>query len=137
MKTTRNFRMAFANMMTKTFSNSNKMVLAQNLPMNIKLFIMKNFPQLSITFASENNGYEVELNDETMVYFDKNGSWKKIENRNVALKTDFIPTSIQEFVTKTFFGQRIVMVEKKEEGFDVKLSNYIVLSFNTDGMLKG
>lgn len=79
METTKTFTMAFKSLFTKTFANftGSHMILASRLPMNIKTFVMKEYLGRSIAFAAENMGYEVELNDGTSLFFDKDGTFKK------------------------------------------------------------
>ena len=89
METTRTFTMAFKSLFTKTFANftGGNMILASRLPINIKTFVMKEYPGRSIAFASENTGYEVELNDGTSLFFDKNGNFQKANHSSAPLSS--------------------------------------------------
>ena len=85
MKTTKTIMMAFTSLFKKTFASH--MMLVSSLPMNIKTTVMKEFPGRSIAFATKDNGYVVELNDGTMLSFDKEGTWKEVDHLQAPLSS--------------------------------------------------
>ena len=129
--------MAISSFMTKTAGKltDNKMVLVENLPMNAKTFVWETFPHLSIAYAEKNNGYVVELNDGTVVYFDLFGFWYKVESNQGIFYSSLIPLKISSFFNTAFFDQRIIMVEKKQNGFEIELSNHYRFTVDRDGNL--
>ena len=87
MKTTKSFMMAFTSLFKKTFASDSHMMLAGSLPMNIKTTVMKEFPGRSIAFATKDNGYEVELNDGTILSFDIEGKLREVNHLQAPLSS--------------------------------------------------
>lgn len=87
MKTTKTFMMAFTSLLKKTFAGHSHMMLACSLPMNIRTTVMREFPGRSIAFATRDNGCMVELNDGTMLFFNKEGAWREVDHLQAPLSS--------------------------------------------------
>ena len=109
------------------------------LPTAAKTVIKKNFKStVSVVKIDKDFGmvseYEVVLTDGTEINFDSKGNWKEVEvGYNAAVPAAFIPQGVSNFIKANQQGTRVVGIEKKRGGYDVKLSNGVEMKFNSAG----
>lgn len=128
---------SFIQMMTgATAENkSDKMILAKNLPVAVKIFVQHYFPCRSIAFAETKNTskgmmYVVTLNDGIHIEFNENGSWEKVDCKMGAIPATLIPANIEAFMDDFYPCTPIVKMEKTDKGYQVTLSNYFTQEFD-------
>ena len=113
---------------------SEKAIFTENLPMEVKFFVMNNFPNKSIAFAAQRNTptgktYAATLNDGVQVVFSENGSWMMVDCNVDAVPATLVPTSIAAFMDAYYQNIPLVKIEKVADGYVVTLSNYATLKF--------
>ena len=112
------------------------------LPDPAKAFIKTNFPQAKIAavlidyegMAIEN--YKAMLSDGTGLKFTPTGDMKEVRNYAGVLPA-LVPEKIAAHIAKTFPGVKVIKLEKKWTGFDVKVSSGMELKFSPDGTFMG
>ena len=132
--------LALIGLMTKSMAcNANdKMVFAENLPSEAKVFVHHNFPRLSVAYAEmrttpQGTVYEVSLNDGTEVVFSQNGAWGMIDCKLEAVPASMMPASLSSFVKSQFAGAKVVKLNRSDSGYVATLSNGISLKFDKEG----
>ena len=133
---------ALIGLMTKSIAckANDKMVFAENLPTDAKVFVQHNFPRLSVAYAEmrstrQGTVYEVSLNDGTEVVFSQNGAWGMIDCKLEAVPASLMPASLSSFVKSQFTDAKVVRLYKIDSGYEVALSNDISLKFDHEGMI--
>lgn len=114
------------------------MMFVEQLPMSIKLFVQKNFPNLAIAYAekkksTQGKGYVVNLNNGTELYFNVSGSWNMIDCKSDALPVSLIPTKVFDVVDRRFTNAQFVKIVKRNQGCEIVMSNGVVLRFDMNG----
>ena len=78
--------------------------------------------------------YEVNLNDQFLIDFDKMGNWTSIEKvGKKPLPKNVVHQSIQLYVSKVYKDKLIEKINREKDGFIVELTNDIDLEFNKNG----
>ena len=128
---------SFFQMMTRTTTEnkSDKMILPNDLPMAVKIFVLHNFPSRSIAFAetrhtSKGMMYVVTLNDGIQAEFNENGSWKMVDCKMGAVPAALIPANIEAFMDDFYPCTPIVKMVKTDNGYEVTLSNYFTQKYS-------
>lgn len=112
------------------------------LPENSRQFLTAHFNGIKVSHISvEKNwygikDYDVILTDGTEVEFRKNGEWKEVSRRNIAVPTAIIITPIAEYVKANFSENYIVSIEYDNKKYEVKLNNGMELDFDRNGRLQ-
>jgi hypothetical protein len=114
------------------------------LPTSVKTFITSNFPSTKITKIDRDvkaNGieYEVELNNGVELDFGVNNEWESIdcEKSTLSVPDNVIAKPIRTYVATTYPGRKIVEVDRKPYGCEVKLDNRVELMFDSIGRFLG
>lgn len=114
------------------------MMFAEELPMSIKLFVMKNFPNLAIAYVEkrkspQGDGYEVNLNNGTELCFNVNCNWYMIDCKSNALPDSLVPMKALDVIDRRFTNAQFVKIVKTNQGCDIVLSNGVIMKFDTKG----
>ena len=80
--------------------------------------------------------YDVKLTNGTKVEFSNAGKWKSIDCKNRAVPEALVTKAIRKYVDKNHSGQKIVKIEKKASGHEIRLSDGTELKFNLLGQVK-
>lgn len=123
-------------MMTRPIigKTNEKMVIANDLPINVKLFVQKHFSRQAISFAEMRGAeYEIYLNDGTEVNFTKNGTLKMVDCKLEAVPSSLLPEAIVANVKALFDDAFIVKIDNNAKGYEVTLSNAINLKYSMGG----
>lgn len=122
-------------------SCDDKPVAPTELPQEVQTFIKQHFPSQTITFAQKDSEwlffsqYDVTLNDGTMVSFDTDNVWDKVESRTAGVPIALVPAPISTYVTSNFPNIAIVKIDKESYGYEVELANELEMKFNEGGAL--
>lgn len=79
--------------------------------------------------------YEVVLNSGTIIEFDTDHQWDKIDCLMASVPLTAVPQPIAGYVTANFPGMIITSIDKESHGYDVDLANGLELKFNKQGAL--
>lgn len=125
----------FAFMMVMT-ACSDKPVAAEQVPEPIKVFVQQMFPGQTITYAEKDQEvtgakYDVVLTDGTRIDFDADDVWDKVEATMAnPVLTALVPAPIVTYIQSNFPDAMILKIDKEHNGYEVKLSNGMVIEFN-------
>ena len=79
--------------------------------------------------------YDVTLADGTMISFDTDNVWEKVESLMAPIPATLIPANIATYVSTNFPAVAIIKIDKESYGYDVELATDIELKFNSQGAL--
>ena len=68
--------------------------------------------------------------------FSNSGKWTEVDCKSREVPQGIIMKPIRNYVAKTFSDVKIVKIEKKSSGYEVKLSDGVELKFNLVGQFK-
>lgn len=80
--------------------------------------------------------YDVHLENNTKIEFDKKGEWKEIKNPMGEIPKGVIMQNILDYVANNYSDSRIVKIKKEHHHYEVELTNDIELKFNKKGKFK-
>lgn len=112
------------------------------LPENSRQFLATHFNKIKVAHISIDRkwygikDYDVILTDGTEVEFRKNGEWKEVSNRNIAIPSTILLAPIRDYVKTNFSTNYIVSVELDDRKYEVKLNNGMELDFDRNGNLR-
>ncbi|MFI3285330.1 MAG: PepSY-like domain-containing protein [Rikenellaceae bacterium] len=81
--------------------------------------------------------YSVTFFDGTVIQFEKSGNWESVESNITGIPTTILPANIAEYLATYYTDQKVLEIEKDENGYDIRLDNTIELEFNLAGNLVG
>ena len=121
---------------------SDKPVVPEQLPVQVKTFIQQTYPGEAITFAQKDlelTGwtYEVFLADGTHIEFDTDDMWDKIESPVARpVPQQLIPAPIASHLQANFPGTVVTKIDKERNGYEIELANGMELKYNKQGVLR-
>ena len=112
-----------------------KPVTFSQLPTLTQQFIKKNFPHHKIALAKKeselmHHSYDVIFTTGDEMEFRQNGEWKKIKCRSSAVPAGIVPAPIVNYVRKNYQGAQIMEIGRKNNYYEVNLSNRLEIKFN-------
>lgn len=81
--------------------------------------------------------YDVRLVNGTTIEFNSKGKWTSVDCKTRAVPEGLVTKPIRRYVTKNFSDLKIVSIRKKSSGYEVGLSDGVVLKFNLLGSYTG
>ena len=121
---------------------SDKPVVPEQLPVQVKTFIQQTYPGEAITFAQKDlelTGwkYEIFLVDGTHIEFDTDDMWDKIESPVARpVPQQLIPAPIASHIQANFPGTVVTKIDKERNGYEIELANGMELKYNKQGVLR-
>ena len=121
---------------------SDKPVVPEQLPVQVKTFIQQTYPGETITFAQKDlelTGwkYEIFLVDGTHIEFDTDDMWDKIESPVARpVPQQLIPAPIASHLQANFPGTVVTKIDKERNGYEIELANGMELKYNKQGVLR-
>lgn len=114
-----------------------EILAAEQTPEQIKSYVRANFPANKILMVKKDReftktDYEVKLDGNTELVFDKKFNIKEIDSKS-GLSKDVVPSVIWNYVSETYPDNVITGWEKENRRQKVELDNDIDLYFNLDG----
>ena len=80
--------------------------------------------------------YDVHLENNTKIEFDKRGEWKEIKSPMTEIPKGVIMQNILDYVANNYSGSRIEKIKREHHHYEVELTNDIELKFNKKGEFK-
>ncbi|MBO7200878.1 MAG: PepSY-like domain-containing protein [Bacteroidales bacterium] len=80
--------------------------------------------------------YDVHLENNTKIEFDKKGEWKEIKSPMTEIPKGVIIQNIVDYVANNYSGSRIEKIKREHHHYEVELTNDIELKFNKKGEFK-
>ena len=119
---------------------SDQSVAPTQVPQQVQAFVKQNFPNKNISYAERDlewfwYKYDVVLTDGTMISFDTDNVWDKIECGMNPVPAALVPAPVAAYVKTNFPAVAITKVDKEHYGYEVDLANGLELKFNKQGAL--
>ena len=118
-------------------ADNDKIINKSQLPAQAQQFIDAHFAGINLTYAKEEcniffNSYEVRLADGTKIEFSSKGNWEEVDCRFGEVPAAIVPQAIKDYIDKNFNGEKVLVIEKDRNDYEVKLSNRLELKFDKD-----
>lgn len=116
-------------------ADNDKLINKSQLPKAAQEFIDAHFAGVDLLYAKEDcnilfNSYEVRLANGVKVEFSSKGNWEEVDGGQSAVPAAIVPQPIKDYVEKNYAGERILVIEKNRNDYEVKLSNRLELKFD-------
>ena len=116
-------------------ADNDELINKSQLPKAAQEFIDAHFAGVDLLYAKEDcnilfNSYEVRLANGVKVEFSSKGNWEEVDCSQGAVPAAVVPQPIKDYVEKNYAGERIMMIEKNRNDYEVKLSNRLELKFD-------
>ncbi len=112
------------------------------LPETAQAMLKEHFPKAKIGMIKvdkhllKKTDYDVRLVNGTKIEFNNSGKWTSVDCKNRAVPSGLIMKPIRNYVSKNFTDVKIVKIQKKSSGYEIKLSDGVELKFNLLGQFK-
>ena len=118
-------------------ADNDKLINKSQLPIAAQQFIDANFAGVDIMYAKEEcnilfNSYEVRLANGAKLEFSNKGNWEEVDCHQNEVPASIIPQPIKDYVNRNYSGEKIVVIEKNRNDYEIKLSNRLELKFDKD-----
>ena len=114
-------------------AQDDRIITLEQLPQNAKEFLTKHFPDKTPILLQEDwDDFEVVYSTGEKVEFLKNGEWKKIDFRVVAVPAALVPEQVKTQVQSLYPGAIITKIKKEPYGWEAKLNNGLEIDFNAE-----
>ena len=113
------------------------------LPTEAQEMLSEHFPKAKIGMIKVDRhllkkaDYEVRLVNGTTIEFNNKGKWRNVDCKNREVPATLVPKTIARSVTKNFPDVKITSIAKKSSGYEIGLSDGVVLRFDLLGIYKG
>ena len=122
--------------MQMAMADNDKPIAFEQLPATAQTFIKQHFFDAKVAFVKMekeflDSSYDVVFINGDKVEFDKKGNWKEVSCRRMTVPQAVVPAKIQEFVKSNYPEAKVLKIEKDRYEYEVKLSNFWELTFDT------
>lgn len=117
----------------------------ERLPSEALTFVNSNYPESRIVNVDlELLGYEVYLDNGTIIEFDFDGSIDvededeenyDQDSEDIVVAYDTVPEFVSSYIETNYPNQTVILVEQDDDGYDVYLSNGLEIEFDFDGSI--
>ncbi len=116
-------------------ADNDKLINKNQLPAPAQKFIDKHFAGIDLVYAKEEynilfSSYEVRLANGAKLEFSNKGNWEEVDCQSNEVPAAIIPQPIRAYVSKNYPAEKILMIEKNRNDYEVKLSNRLELKFD-------
>lgn len=115
----------------------------EDLPEEAQNMLNEYFPKAKIGMIKidkhllKKTDYDVRLVNGTTIEFNNKGKWTSVDCKKRAVPDGLIMKSIRNNVSKKYDGAKIVSVKKKSSGYEIGLSDGVILKYDLLGIFKG
>ena len=74
--------------------------------------------------------YDSEANPLFEIEFDGRGQWTEVKCKRSAVPASLVPQQIARYISSNYPDCRILEIERDEDEYEVKLSNYVEVTFD-------
>jgi len=119
--------------------NDDRMISSAALPESITAFIKEHFPERQIISAEVDLlEHKVWLNDNTLIEFEWNRNWEKVESYSSSIPSELIPVAIISHMHQIDENAIISKISKEGFGYEVQVTGSpYVYRFNKSGQYMG
>lgn len=118
-------------------ADNERPIQVTELPANAQQLIKQHFSDRKVLLAKVeteivSKSYEVFFADGDHIDFDSKGNWTEIECNATVVPAALVPAAISQYVKANYPEQTVKKIEKDRKEYEVKLSNRIELTFDTN-----
>lgn len=118
-------------------ADNDKVINKNQLPIPAQQFIDSHFAGADLLYAKEDcniffSSYEVRLANGVKLEFSSKGNWEEVDCNEGAVPVGIVPQPIKDYVEKNYAGERILVIEKNRNDYEIKLSNRLELKFDKE-----
>ena len=118
-------------------ADNDKIINKSQLPAQAQQFIDTHFAGVDMTYAKEerdifSRSFEVRLANGAKIEFTSKGEWEEVDCHSNEVPAAIIPQAIKDYVDNNFANEKILVIEKDRNDYEVKLSNRLELKFDKD-----
>lgn len=81
--------------------------------------------------------YDVRLTNGTTIEFSNKGKWTSVNCGKKELPEGLVPKTVMKYINKNFSDVKVVSIKNRNAGYDIGLSDGVMLRFNLLGQYKG
>lgn len=112
-----------------------KAITLSQLPPAARQTIMTHFPGHKVSIAKVESElfsktYTVIFTNGEKIEFDGKGRWEEVKCKRSAVPASLVPAQIARYIKANYPDCRILEIERDDEEYEVKLSNYIEVTFD-------
>lgn len=113
------------------------------LPQEAQQMLNEHFPKAKVGMIKidrhllKKTDYEVRLVNGTTIDFSNKGKWKSVDCKSREVPSALVPKTIARHVAKNFADVKITRIVKKSSGYEITLSDGIILRYDLLGTYKG
>ena len=132
--------LAFATLMPAAASptpGDDEAIPPQRLPKAALATIRAHMPGRKIAIAKMESSlfskeYTVIFTNGEKIEFDGRGRWTEIKCKRSAVPASLVPAPIARYIRANYPRCRILEIERDDDEYEVTLSNYVEVTFNSD-----
>ena len=115
----------------------------EDLPEEARNMLDEYFPKAKIGMIKidkhllKKTDYDVRLVNGTTIEFNNKGKWTSVDCKKREVPEGLVMKSIRNNVSKKFNGAKIVSVKKKSSGYEIGLSDGVLVKYDLLGIYKG
>ncbi len=117
------------------YADDDRPIQMEQLPAAAQQFIRQHFADAKVSYAAEDRDwpgytYKVVFANGAKAEFEKDGKWKEIDCKPMAVPAEVVPEQIVSYVKQYHDGQAVVKIERGRKGYEAELQNGIELKFD-------
>ncbi len=135
------FVMVFA---TVALARADKYTIDRDaLPETAQTMLKEYFPKAKVGMIKvdrhllKKTDYDVRLINGTTIEFNNAGKWTSVNCKTREVPEGLIPRAIRNHVSKNYKDVKIVSIKKKSSGYEIGLSDGVMLKYGLLGQFKG
>lgn len=115
----------------------------EELPQEAQEMLKEYFPKAKIGMIKidrhllKKTDYDVRLVNGTTIEFNNKGKWTSVDCKSREVPQGLVMKTIRNHVNKKYNGTKIVSVKKKSSGYEIGLSDQVILKYDHLGIFKG
>ncbi len=118
-------------------TGGDKAISPDRLPKAALLTIRTHLPNRKIAIAKVESelfskSYTVIFTNGEKIEFDGRGRWTEVKCKRSAVPSSLVPQAIARYIRANYPDCRILEIERDDDEYEVKLSNYVEITFDTD-----
>lgn len=116
-------------------TDSDKAIPPSRLPKAALQTISAHLPGRKIAIAKVESelfskSYTVIFTNGEKIEFDGRGRWTEVKCKRSAVPASLVPAQIGHYIRENYPDCRILEIERDDDEYEVKLSNYVEVTFN-------
>ena len=120
---------------TPAIAGNDKPITVRELPARAKQVVNthfrgKNVAVVTVERQFVGKSYDVVFASGEKLEFDRNGNWTEIDCKKSRVPAALVPSAIKNYVRKNYHGAQIMEIGRKDNYYEVNLSNRLEIKFN-------